>query len=385
MHRPEAATPGALFEKAESFVRTCYQELEREDEIEPRLEEIRNEIRDTGHYEHTFDELEHGARMAWRNSPRCVGRLFWQSLQVRDRRDVDTAEGVHEELCNHLEYARNGGDLIPTITFFPPAIDGQDQVRIWNHQLIRFAAHQTEDGIVGDPAERELTTYCKSRGWEGEGTRFDILPHVIEVGDRRPKLFEVPESVAGRVPITHPEYEWFEDLNLQWYDIPAVSDMCLEIGGIQYPAAPFNGWYVATEIGARNFADRDRYDMLSTVADRIGIDTSRPESMWKDEAVVELTRAVHHSYEQAGVKIVDHHTVRKQFKQFQMLEEQAGREVAGDWSWLIPPLSPATTHVFHNPSDFEMEMRSPNFYYQTAPYESLVPAETERSLRPEAE
>ena len=38
--------------------------------------------------------------------------------------------------------------------------------------------------------------------------------------------------------------------------------MCLEIGGICYPAAPFNGWYMGTEIGARNLADTDRYDQL---------------------------------------------------------------------------------------------------------------------------
>ncbi len=92
-------------------------------------------------------------------------------------------------------------------TIFPPAIDGQDQVRIWNHQFIRFAAHRTEDGIVGDPAEREFAAYCNSRGWEGDGTRFDVLPHVIGSDDREPELFEVPAGVIERVPITHPDHE----------------------------------------------------------------------------------------------------------------------------------------------------------------------------------
>lgn len=100
----------------------------------------------------------------------------------------------------------------------------------------------------------------------------------------------------------------------------------------------------------------------------MGLDTSRPESLWKDEIVVELTRAVLHSYERAGVKIVDHHTVAEQFERFEAQEEAAGREGAGDWSWLIPPTSPATTHVFH--TSYDDTMRTPNFFYQGAPYES---------------
>ncbi len=383
MHRPQPPADGdALFEKASSFVRQCYEELDSPEAIEPRLDEIRAAIDETGHYEHTVEELEHGARMAWRNSPRCIGRLFWHSLTVRDRRDVDTAEEVHEELCEHLEYARNGGNIRPAITIFPPAIDGADPVRIWNYQLVRYAGYETADGIVGDPDERELTAYCESRGWEGEGTRFDVLPHVIAIDGQEPELFDVPESVVGRVPITHPEYDWFEELDLQWYDVPAVSGMCLEIGGIQYPAAPFSGWYVAPEISARNFADEDRYDLLPTVGDRLGLDTSRPASLWKDEVVVELTRAVLHSYEEAGVKIVDHHTVAEQFEEFEKREQEAGREVAGDWSWLIPPVSPATTQMFH--SSYEMTMRSPNIYYQEPPYESTT-AGSETSSRPDFE
>lgn len=370
MRRQAPATGDDLYAKAESFVRQCYEELDQPEAIESRLAEIRAEIEETGHYEHTPAELEHGAKMAWRNSPRCIGRLYWRSLEVRDRRDVTDAADVHRELCRHLEVARNGGDVRPVITIFPPAVEGEDQVRIWNYQLIRYAGYETDDGIVGDPDERALTAYCQSRGWEGEETRFDVLPHVIQIDDREPELFDVPESVVGRVPITHPDYDWVADLDLEWYDVPAVSSMCLEIGGIQYTAAPFSGWYVAPEISARNFADEDRYDLLPTVGERMGLDTDRPASLWKDEVIVELTRAVLHSYEEAGVKIVDHHTVAEEFELFEQQEEAAGREVAGDWSWLIPPISPATTHMFH--TSYDDSMRTPNIFYQDAPYESAA-------------
>ena len=38
--------------------------------------------------------------------------------------------------------------------------------------------------------------------------------------------------------------------------------MDLKIGGITYPTAPFNGWYMVTEIAVRNFTDTYRYNLL---------------------------------------------------------------------------------------------------------------------------
>jgi len=64
------------------------------------------------------------------------------------------------------------------------------------------------------------------------------------------------------VTLRHPEYAQFADLQLRWHAVPAISNMPLVIGGVRYSAAPFNGWYLNTEIGARNLADADRYDLL---------------------------------------------------------------------------------------------------------------------------
>lgn len=41
---------------------------------EKRLFEVHTEITATGMYTHTTEELELGARLAWRNSSKCVGR-----------------------------------------------------------------------------------------------------------------------------------------------------------------------------------------------------------------------------------------------------------------------------------------------------------------------
>ena len=365
MQQSRQATQKSLFERAEAFVRQCYRELDREWVIENRLAEISHEIEHRGTYTHTAEELEHGARMAWRNSNRCVGRLFWNSLEVRDCRDLTTAEGIHKACCEHLRLARNGGDIKPLITVFAPADGTTEKVRIWNYQLLGYAGYETPDGIVGDPAELSFTNYCQLRGWEGEGTDFDLLPHVIQCGKNPPELFDVPEDAIGEVPLSHPEYEWFESFGLRWYDVPVVSNMCLEIGGIRYTAAPFNGWYLGTEIGARNLADTDRYDMLPAIAERLGLDTTCDRSLWKDEALVVLNQAVLHSYDAAGVRIADHHTVTDQFAQFERNEQSAGREVTGDWSWLVPPMSPATTQVFH--TTYDDDLKTPNFFYQESP------------------
>lgn len=364
---PPEYSPTELYAEADAFIRDCYAELGRESEIEDRLDEIADEIAQRGHYEHTPFELDHGAKMAWRNSNRCIGRLFWQQLNVVDARHCETTREVHETCCQHLERARNGGDIKPLLTIFKPKIRGQQQIRIWNYELLRYAGYQTKDGVVGDPDEIAFTDYCQSRGWDGNGGRFDILPHVIQIRDQDPELFEVPESVRGEVRLRHPEYDWFEDLGLRWYDIPVVSNMRLEIGGLQYTAAPFSGWYVSTEIGARNLADETRYDMLPIVAEKLGLDTSKDRTLWKDEALLVLNRAVLHSFDEDGVQIVDHHTVTDQFEQFERHEAQAGRDVTGDRSWLLPPMSSATTHVFEN--DYDNSITKPNFFNQEAPGE----------------
>jgi len=57
-------------------------------------------------------------------------------------------------------------------------------------------------------------------------------------------------------------YDWFEDFDLKWYALPAVANMMLEVGGLQFTAAPFNGWYMSSEIGARNLSDVYRYNLL---------------------------------------------------------------------------------------------------------------------------
>lgn len=355
-HRP-------LIEEAGYFVQNCYLELGKSDrEIKDRISCIIEEIEDTGTYTHTFEELEHGARMAWRNNNRCIGRLFWQTLTVFDARHLETAEDAFDALIDHIEYAANGGKIRPALTVFPATQNATEKLRIRNHQLLRYAGYERDRTIVGDSTSIDFTHHCMELGWRGKGTAFDILPIVIEEAGKEPRYFELPEQAVLEVPLKHPEMADFEALDVKWYAVPIISDMKMEIGGIHYTMAPFNGWYMGTEIGARNLADEDRYDLLPAVAGLMGLDTASNRSLWKDKALVELNIAVLNSFADAGVTIVDHHTAAKQFKSFEKKEEAAGRAVTGNWAWLIPPMSPATTHIFHKP--YSNDIVKPNFFYQ---------------------
>lgn len=96
------------------------------------------EIEATGTYQLKDTELIYGAKHAWRNAPRCVGRIQWSklqviygkykiytefnctymlfwvllfTLQVFDARDCTTTHGMYNYICNHIKYATNKGNL----------------------------------------------------------------------------------------------------------------------------------------------------------------------------------------------------------------------------------------------------------------------------------
>ena len=128
----------------------------------------------------TKDELKWGARMAWRNAPRCPARAIWKKLTVFDQRHIDDAEGMFKAICEHLEYSNNGGNIRPAITVFRQRELGKKDPRVWNGLMCQFAAYEQEDGsIIGDPAALGLTKFCQKLGWKGKGTHWDFLPMLL--------------------------------------------------------------------------------------------------------------------------------------------------------------------------------------------------------------
>ncbi|MFE3661168.1 nitric oxide synthase oxygenase [Streptomyces sp. NPDC059165] len=363
-----ATNPGARSsrvadrDEADEFLHQYYAELpDRPIPLTERLSQILTDIDTTGTYHQTPDELAFGARVAWRNSSRCIGRLYWNSLRVLDRRDATSPEEIHQHLCEHLHQATNLGRIRPVISVFAPDTPEQPAPRVWNDQLIRYAGYRRDDGtVLGDPAYTGFTDLARQLGWQAPEGPFDVLPVVIETADHKPQLFEFPPDLILEVPITHPDHPQIGDLALRWHAVPAISNMRLRIGGINYPLAPFNGWYMGTEIGARSLVDEDRFNLLPAVAECLGLDTSSEASLWRDRALVELNVAVLHSFNTADVKISDHHTESRRFLTHLAREERNGRTVPADWSWIVPPVSGGITPVFHRYYD-EAEQR-PNFH-----------------------
>ncbi len=357
--------------EAQDYLRLFHQEQKLpEARLWERLAEVRSQFQQNGSYWQSPDELAYGAKVAWRNSTRCIGRIFWQSLVVRDMRHLTTAQQVFEAVVEHIQEATNGGSIRSTITIFAPNQRGQPGIRIWNPLLIRYAGYLQADGSVeGDPAQVEFTCLVQRLGWRGAGTKFDILPLIIQMPGEKPQVFELPFEVILEVPLTHPEYPWFAELGLKWHALPAVSDMCLEIGGISYSAAPFNGWYMSAEIGSRNLGDVKRYNLLPVIAERMGLNTKSKLSLWKDRALVELNSAVLHSFALHGVSIVDHHSASDQFIRHTEKEAKLGRMVPADWGWIVPPISGSATEVFHN--EYQNIILKPNFFKQLEPSRQL--------------
>lgn len=84
-----------VMSEAVDFINQFYASVNREGSKthKERVEEIVTSINNTGTYELKETELCFGARTAWRNAPRCIGRIQWSKLQVFDARYVTTARG----------------------------------------------------------------------------------------------------------------------------------------------------------------------------------------------------------------------------------------------------------------------------------------------------
>lgn len=67
-----------------SFVKNliCFSFSENSDDHKERVESAMQQIDSTDTYELTKEELIFGARLAWRNTPRCIGRIQYKKLHV---------------------------------------------------------------------------------------------------------------------------------------------------------------------------------------------------------------------------------------------------------------------------------------------------------------
>ena len=271
-------------------------------------------------------------------------------------------------MCSHMRETLGDGRIRSMISVFAPIQPNTIPAYFESAQITQYAGYVQKDGsVIGDRQNVEFTRIAMSLGFRPPEQigQFDLLPILIRDRDDRRILFDLPRDCVREVPIVHPQYNQIEQLKLKWYAVPCLSGMIMTIGGIDYPCAPFSGFYMATEIASRDFADQKRYDLLPAVGQSLGYNIDKVgDSLWKDKALTELNIAVLHSFRSAGVSIVDHHLASKQFIEFHHREQINGRKVAGDWRWIVPPQASSSCEVFH------LRMKNfhpvPNYYSSRA-------------------
>ncbi|KAK3104726.1 hypothetical protein FSP39_008733 [Pinctada imbricata] len=294
--------------------------------------------------------------------------LHQKTIELFDSRKVKTAKEMFDCICRHIKYATNKGNIRSAITIFPHRTDGLHDFRVFNQQVIRYAGYRQTDGsVIGDPVNIDFT---ESLGWEGKNGMFDVLPLVLQANGEEPEVFEIPPDLVLEVDIKHPKFQKISDMNLKWFALPGVSNMMFDCGGLEFTAAPFSGWYMETEIGARDFCDAQRYNLAEKVALKMGLDTKDTSSLWKDKAAIEMNVAVLHSYREQGVTIMDHHSASESFMTFFENEQKTRGGCPADWVWIVPPISGSLTEVFHQ--EMLMYKLKPSYEYQDEIWRSYV-------------
>lgn len=76
-----------------------------------RVRQVEAEVTATGTYKLTVEEMLYGAKLAWRNAARCIGRIQWTKLTLFDAQHCTTARQMFEAICEHIKFAINGGNL----------------------------------------------------------------------------------------------------------------------------------------------------------------------------------------------------------------------------------------------------------------------------------
>jgi nitric-oxide synthase len=295
----------STYAAAEEFLLAFHRARPNAGTLGARLAKVRAEIAATGTYRHKPAELAFGARLALRDSGWCPADVPWRGLLVRDLREVRDNTEVATQCVQHLRAATNGGRLRPMVSVFAPDTPWRPGPRIRNDQLVRYAGYAEPGRVLGDRRYVEFTNTVCRLGWRPPTARsaFDKLPLMVQTAHEGISLHPLPGDIVREVTLEHPELSWFARLGLRWPAVPVISNLRLTIGGITYPAAPFNGVYICHAIGEDVFADDGAYGLVRHLAERLGLDVSSERTLWRDRAIVELNRAVVHSFDAAGVTI----------------------------------------------------------------------------------
>uniref|UniRef100_T1IV07 Nitric oxide synthase n=1 Tax=Strigamia maritima TaxID=126957 RepID=T1IV07_STRMM len=330
-------------EEVVQFLDEFYASINKKNTIEQegRVQKVLESVNILNDYDLMPEELEFGARLAWRNAPTSLVRYDWENLQVLDQRHVRSALGTFTALCDHLKRTNNGGKIKSIVSVFP-----SDGCRVWNRSLVSYAAYRREDNtVIGNPDNLYLTQLCERLGWQGTGSLNDLLPIVVNESGRDPEMFDLPKELVLEVPLRHPKHACFEQLNIKWPAWTSRADQFLKIGGLQFPAAPLSHVQVSSDVADQMLINDPT--LLKKVAEGLNLDTSVASTLWKEIALIELNSAILHSFRTAGVSILDHHSASDLFLSFFNKEQKLRGGCPGDWRKLVPTISSSILLIYH--------------------------------------
>ncbi|KAH8898596.1 nitric oxide synthase [Thozetella sp. PMI_491] len=297
-----------------------------------------------GTWTQSDEELLWGIRLAWKHARRCIMRS-----DLCDLRHIKGSAEMAAQLIKNLKLAFNNGEIRPTVFVFPPRNVNERGPMIWNGQLLSFAGYKEADGsILGDPMNVDLTKAVIELGWKPPAmrTKWDLLPLVTMAQGDVPVLTEIPIDDFPLVHIRHPKNELaFAKLGLRWVPAPALSRLGFTIGGVQYTASPFIGWFMDAEIGVRDLVDPFRYNVLPDIIQKMGLYSGDLDSLPDFErlalmsrAQLELNYAVCCSFNKAKVRMVDSLSASEVFSRFDDAHAaEHGFRLPSDPYWLAPP------------------------------------------------
>ena len=362
--------------KATEFFKLIAEECDwTPSQLSKRLFEVKLGMSASGTYQHTTEELQLGARLAWRNSVKVSLMLLYDGFCVAVLRVLNVLTSIVSlldfinlsiihEIERHLEIATAGTNLQSVMTVFRPRnLDEPFGIRFWSDQLIRYACYTDEKDptkTMGDVANKHLTQYLiEKKLWipPEERTDHDVLPVVFRMpGCNAPIVHQFDKMHVDEAHIEHPDYPEVAKLGHKWAAVPCICTFNLNLGGVDYGCVPFNGWFASVEI-VRNLMERFQ-GANEKWAKAIGIDTSK--RMWKARLAPEIDAAVLYSFDKAGYTIVDMDTVGKQFMTHCKREQEAGRECPAQWSWIGGLTGPINPTWHKEMRDFRLD---PQFEY----------------------
>ncbi len=146
-------------EEAIAFIRQFARETGLDEAAcRARERDVSRALKANGIYFHSADELAFGARLAWRNNARCIGRLGWKSLEVFDCRHTTEPDAIAARMVRHMDAAHGSGKIRASISIFAPATPEHVPATIESAQIVQYAGCIEADGtIIGDRRGIEAT------------------------------------------------------------------------------------------------------------------------------------------------------------------------------------------------------------------------------------